>query len=58
MGRMQWDIDRFSAIESHRRKILVKEGFEHNNLISLFQKCSEDGILTWKTYLGIGLVGR
>ena len=41
-------IDRDTAVEGDRGKVLIEEGFEHDNLIALFQECDKDGVLAWR----------
>jgi len=46
-GRMQGDIYGLSTVECDGRQILIKEGFEHNDFISMFQESREDGVLPY-----------
>jgi hypothetical protein len=42
---MQGHINGLPAIESHGGKVLVKEGFKHDHLISLFKERRKDRVL-------------
>ena len=44
--RMQGYIDRYAAIERHRWEVLVEEGLEHDDLVSLFEERHKNGVLT------------
>lgn len=44
---MQGDINGFSAVESNRRKVLIKERLEHDDLVALVQEGGEYRVLTW-----------
>jgi len=45
--RLKWNVHGFSAIKRDEGYVLGKERFEHYYFISLFQECSEDGVLTY-----------
>lgn len=41
---MKWDINRLSSIEDDTGQVLIKEGFDTDDLVSLIQECKEGGI--------------
>jgi len=43
--RMQWDIDRNASVECNRGEILIKKGFEEDDLVPMFQECHENRVL-------------
>lgn len=44
---MQGDIDWLSAVEGNGREILIKERFEHDDLVAMFQERGKHRVLTW-----------
>jgi hypothetical protein len=41
---MKWDINRFPSVEDDTGQVLIKEGFDTDDLVSLIQECKEGGI--------------
>ena len=52
---MQWNINGFSTVEGDRRKVLIEERLEHDDLVALLQERGEYRVLTWQ---GLTAVGR
>lgn len=45
--RVQGNINGFSAVEGDRRKVLIEERLEHDDLVALLQERGEYRVLTW-----------
>lgn len=44
---VQGNVDRLPSIEGDGGEVLIEKGFEHDNLVTMFQKRCENRVFTW-----------